>query len=390
MILENCSYEIRNYFNENVKNEYFYLREDYAKRFVNLIKRYGGNYSLFQIRRKGKTTFLKKDFAKIASKDFYVFYYSFMKKDSPENIFFDFKKKLFEFVYEVVCKNNGDFLKRKESFFTKLGFKILGSCFEFSKENKEIDFNETGLDDILNLFNEFKDKSLIMLLDEFQELGNNKKNESFVKELRTELDLRDQYIHCVFTGSSYNGLEGFFSKYNAPLFQFGTRLDFEDLPDDFISFCSTKFNENNPNLKVKEKDLLNIFYETGKFPLIILDVLKKMEINQNNNPYNFIKNNELYSEITIQKEKWISYNDLEKLILYRIVNEENKISGKESIIFYEKLLKTTVSENQINYVLKKLKNKNIILKDKQNWKLVDFGLSRFIKDFVHPENIINN
>lgn len=359
MILENCSYEIRNYFNENVKNEYFYSREDYAKRFVNLIKRYGGNYSLFQIRRKGKTTFLKKDFAKIASQDFYVFYYSFMKKDSPENIFFDFKKKLFEFVYEVVCKNEGEFLKRK-----------------------------TGLDDILNLFNEFKDKSLIMLLDEFQELGNNKKNESFVKELRTELDLRDQYVHCIFTGSSYNGLEGFFSKYNAPLFQFGTRLDFEDLPDDFISFCVEKFNEINQTLKVKEKDLLNIFYETGKFPLIILDILKKMEINQNNNPYDYIKNNELYSEITIQKEKWMSYNDLEKLILYRIVNEENKISGKESITFYEKLLKTMVSENQINYALKKLKNKNIILKDKQNWKLVDFGLSRYIKDFIHPENIL--
>lgn len=57
MILENCNSEIRNYLtNFKFKNDYLYERKEYAYKILNLLKT-GTSISLFDIRRKGKTTF---------------------------------------------------------------------------------------------------------------------------------------------------------------------------------------------------------------------------------------------------------------------------------------------------------------------------------------------
>lgn len=390
MILENCNSEIRNYLtNFKFKNDYLYERKEYAYKILNLLKT-GTSISLFDIRRKGKTTFLKTDIADLASKDMFVFYYSFMvdNLNNPEQVYLDFKESLFDFLFEVVLKENHKSIKKDETFFQKLGFKlnILNNGFEFNldKVKNSVDFKTLKLKDIFNTINEFKDKPLLLLLDEFQELGKNDEHIHFIRMLRTELDTRE-WVRAIFTGSSYFALENMFSKYDSPFFKFGLKLDFEDLGDDFVENCIKVFNRRNQKVFISDDkidELKKIFKENGSFPIFLIDVFYKMEYHQDNNYHHYLVDNQLNSEIEILHNQWKNLSELEKNILYRIANYPLKsVSTKEALDDYSKNMKTDLTFNQLNYCLKKLKEKQILFKEnKQSWKLVDQSFYRFIKE----------
>lgn len=107
-----------------------------------------------------------------------------------------------------------------------------------------------------------------------------------------------------------------------------------------------------------------------------------MEYQQDNNYHHYLVDNQLNSEIEILHNQWKNLSELEKNILYRIVNYPLKsVSTKEALDDYSKNMKTDLTFNQLNYCLKKLKEKQILFKEnKQSWKLVDQSFYRFIKE----------
>lgn len=130
MILENVSSVIRdrfykrnenNYFLNKMSLDYFYPRKDYASRIVNSLHSMSNSFSLFQIRRKGKTTFLLDDLADVASDRFYVFYYSFMRGNNLEDndLYQHFKKSLFDFLKTTICNQSIKVPKEKHIFIKK-------------------------------------------------------------------------------------------------------------------------------------------------------------------------------------------------------------------------------------------------------------------------------
>lgn len=125
-----------------------------------------------------------------------------------------------------------------------------------------------------------------------------------------------------------------------------------------------------------------MFIENGSFPIFLIDILFKMEYSKNLNPKDFLVDNQLNSEIEVLSNKWKNFTDLEKNILYRLVNYPFKaISTENALKEYNLNMNSNLTMNQLNYCLKKLKEKQILFKEnKQNWKLIDHSLYRFIKE----------
>lgn len=301
--------------------------------------------------------------------------------NNPQQVYNDFKESLFDFMIEVVLKKTTKIIKKENSFLSKIKLSIMNNGFEIDRLKEEVDFNEIKLKDILNIINEFKDKPLLLLLDEFQELGKHDDHIHFIRMLRTELDTRE-WIRCIFTGSSYFALENMFSKYDSPFFKFGLKLDFEDLGKDFVQHSIEVFNKRNRTNIENIDDYYNMFIENGSFPIFLIDILFKMEYSKNLNPKDFLVDNQLNSEIEVLSNKWKNFTDLEKNILYRLVNYPFKaISTENALKEYNLNMNSNLTMNQLNYCLKKLKEKQILFKEnKQNWKLIDHSLYRFIKE----------
>lgn len=424
MILENVSSVIKDRFykrNENNNSfnkkflDYFYSRKDYASRIINSLHSMSNSFSLFQIRRKGKTTFLLDDLADVASDRFYVFYYSFMRGNNLEDydLYQHFKKSLFDFLKTTICNQSIKVPKEKNIFIKKIG--LLSFNLEFDKEynEKEI-FEKMDLSDIFLLMGEYSDKPILFLLDEFQEIAKFKNSIDFLKTLRTELDIRKTYISCVFTGSSYNELDVLFNQYNHPFFRFTNKMDFPDLDNDFIYFCTDVFmnriketnsfnelmknfrkitlednNETNFNeddlKKWLNNNLIKIFNETGKFPVIIKDILQKLEITLNlENLNEYAIDHNLNRENEDNRKIWINLSQIERNILFRIVKNKNKIG---STLSEDGFLKG-VEKSKIDYAIRKLKQKNLILKEgKQSWLITDQSFKRYIDDYVHEKDL---
>jgi hypothetical protein len=78
-------------------------------------------------------------------------------------------------------------------------------------------------------------RRVLLLLDEFQELGVSKAHAHFIAALRTSLDKRSGQVCAIFTGSSDPGLRAMFADQRAPLFNFGDRIALEPLGRAFVA-----------------------------------------------------------------------------------------------------------------------------------------------------------
>lgn len=395
---ENLFNEIQKHQIGNIDKNVFYLpRKDFAKNLVKNLYKFGGSYSLFQIRRKGKTTFLLNEFANEASNYYYVFYYSFMNKNqnSYKELENDFKKTLLEFALTTIAGKVRNFDKitkhGEDKMLLSFGFSILNNFLKIEKNKKELIKNEEiesiSISDILTFINEYRNLPILLIFDEFQELArtDDKNVINFIRELRTELDKRKDFLQCVFTGSSWHDLEKLFSNYNSPFFQFGTKINFPDLNEDFIYHCLDVY-EKETKIKLNAKHFLQIFEETGKFPLVIIDLLKLMILNNNHDPFYFLNTNLIKHENDFLNKKWINLSDLEKVILFTIsCVKKEKISSKNNLIKFSQWLNQNISENKINYALKKLLTLQVIRKEKQKWFIVEKDFEDFIRNEIQNE-----
>lgn len=78
-----------------------YERKELAKNFLSLLDKGTISLILYEARRKGKTTFVLNDLAKVAKKDHYVFY-SFMKKGIKSDFRLTFLENLRKFFIEEI------------------------------------------------------------------------------------------------------------------------------------------------------------------------------------------------------------------------------------------------------------------------------------------------
>lgn len=384
MNIYNLSSNIRQYLEKKeLKNKYYFPRNKIAKNLTKVLKDGGDSFILLKERRKGKTSFLLNELSKEASEDFYVFYHSFMKELKDKTAKEDFVENLNKFIQEVVLQKENKFLNNKKIEYV-LKINML-KTFQLKVNGKiEKEINEDNLFDLFQVIKELSDKPILLLLDEIQEISlirSKNENIGFIKDLRTNLDMNKNKIKTIFAGSSFNDLSNMFQNYNEPFYKFGGRLTFKDLEDDFLEYC-IKIFEKETNKKLNFDDVKKIYEEVGKTPIDLIEILLDMEINDEDDikKYFHLSN---FKTLRQSKEIYQEMSEIEKVVIKRILFNGKMITSKNALEWMQNLTQQNeikITADNVRYAIKKLKEKNIIINDKNDkiWKIINYELIRFL------------
>ena len=312
--------------------------------------------TLFAPRRMGKTQFLLNDVKPKAEKlGFNVFYFSFMDRTSNElsNVF---TRELIHFLDVVDGKTNNLFDKLK-------AIDLMGVSVELQDKN-QTKLDELSLVQIINAITESSDKPVLMLLDEVQELARVSHTIGLIRSLRTGLDINQQKIKVIFTGSSTNGLRAMFNDNKAPFFHFAHPLYFPNLGKDFTDFLADIYHSRTGQ-EIDKNQFYELFERFNFTPLYMRSIAQDMIINPNlslrqASEYRITQMSELGDSVKI----WQELSSIEREILKSVVNGENALYSKEKRAYFAKALGIEdISSSTIQGKVRKLERKELITRN---------------------------
>ena len=299
----------------------YFHRPEYAAKLVNSLK--GGithAFTLFAPRRMGKTQFLLKDVAPLAEANgFNVFYFSFMADD--RNIPERFQTALQQFAQSI--QTGG----KAKSFISQIN-KIEAFGLGIERENAPAPtFSITEL--ISAIAN--TSRPTLLLLDEVQELARFTGAAGLIRSLRTGLDIHQDNVKTIFTGSSTNGLKTMFNNSKAPFFHFAHALDFPLLGKDFTDFLADIYHSRTGN-SINKTDLYRMFERLNHTPMYMRAIIQDMIINPDL-PLDAAADNRIAQMNTQNTESgvWQKLKPLEKAIMQDIAGtDDSSPYSKES------------------------------------------------------------
>lgn len=309
-------------------------------------------FTLFAPRRMGKTQFLLKDMKPLAEAEgFNVFYFSFMD-DASVSIAESFQQALYQFSRDIQATEG------VKSFLG--GIKrvdILGVGVERAEPKVDL------IPKISDLMHQIAMDNLpsLLLLDEIQELTRISEMEGLVRSLRTGLDMYQQQIKTIFTGSSANDLRMMFNNSKAPFFHFAHEIDFPVMGRDFSDFLADIYHQRTSKELDKEA-LYQIFEQVHHTPLYLRTMIQDMIINPElslevaaENRLEQIYGGSEYVSI------WNGLSPLEKEILQIVLTYPDGLYSKENReIMAHKLGLDALSTSQIQGGVRKLERKNLL------------------------------
>lgn len=248
----------------------YFPRSELARRLLSSLK--DGilhAITLFAPRRMGKTQFLLNDIKPNAEKiGFNVFYFSFMEKGEKE-LGETFTRAMLAFLDEI-DGNTANMLDKLKAI------DILGMGVELQEKSPEL--AELSLTQIINAIAKQSKKPVLMLLDEVQELARVKNTAGLVRSLRTGLDINQNKVKVIFTGSSTNGLRAMFNDNKAPFFHFAHQLDFPHLNQNFTDFLADIYHQRTQNC-IDKTEFYRLFERFHYTPLYMRSIAQDMIIN---------------------------------------------------------------------------------------------------------------
>lgn len=199
--------------------------------------------TIFAPRRAGKTSFLLKDLTPAAENVGYTVAYVdlWQTKLSPGvSIVRALEREPKNSVQSLVAKFNTP-IKKIKAKAEIAGTGIEGEVeLDNKKAQTEIALQIDSLIDKL-----CKNKPLLLLIDEAQELAKTKEHEAVATALRTSITRNQNRLRVVFTGSSRTQLAHVFSNSNAPLYSTGSAIaDFPQLNRDFVIYIAERFKQS--------------------------------------------------------------------------------------------------------------------------------------------------
>lgn len=334
--------------------------------------------TLFAPRRMGKTQFLLNDIKPNAeAMGFKVFYFSFMEQ-SEANIQKAFTLALMSFLNEVSQGKS----KLINALKTVKGVDMLGFGFELEHSKKE------DLPSIAHIIDELasrSDEPILLLLDEIQELARIKGTDSLIKSLRTGLDVNQNKVKVVFTGSSTNGLRAMFNNSKAPFFHFAHALDFPNLDKDFTDFLADIYTKRTGNTLDKDA-FYQCFARFNFTPLYMRSITQDMIINPELSLSEAvdIRLSQL-EESTDNNAIWSNLSELEKLLLILIANGETRIySQKTKAILSKQLGIENLSTSSIQGKIRRLIKMDLLTRTADNLlKINSSHLQTWILENTH-------
>lgn len=310
--------------------------------------------TLFAPRRMGKTQFLLNDIKPTAENmGFSVFYFSFMDNVQGE-IKAAFINSLMLFLDNATSGKN----KFTETLKQIKGVDVLGVGFSLNGEQNAAPITVSGL---LNELAEKSKKPILLLLDEVQELARIRGTDDFVRSLRTGLDINQNKIKVIFTGSSTNGLRAMFNDNKAPFFHFAHALDFPNLGREFTDFLANIYHQRTGK-EINKAAFYQLFERFHFTPLYMRSIAQDMIIN----PELTLEQAAEYrlgqmSDLGEMAQIWASLNLLEQQLLILLAGGEGATYSKETRKQLADILGVEdVSASTIQGKLKKLERMELI------------------------------
>lgn len=247
-----------------------------AKNYLNLlIAQPGRPIALFAARRVGKTFFLDHDLTPVASKSGWLPVYAdvWLQRISP----LDAINHALEEALDDATVPKGRVGKIAKTLVKKVGAgSVSVELGETPKRRALPAAPELRLDTLIARIAQETGKTVLLMLDEIQTLGETDSGDSIIATLRAVLHKRKSQVAAVFTGSSQSGLAKMMATAGAPMYQFTQMLDFPALGDDYLDLLANHFAKVHRGRKLKPDDLRRLFAKLGFKPALMKDLIKNM------------------------------------------------------------------------------------------------------------------
>lgn len=335
----------------------YFPRATYAKKLLtSLHDGITHAFTLFAPRRMGKTQFLLQDIAPMAEQmGFNVFYFSFMD-DNPDTLAERFQTALYEFATNKPTE-------KAKTFFA--GVKKIAAM------GVEIERNESPqiIPPISNIISHIANdkRQTLLLLDEVQELARASNTQDLIRSLRTGLDINQNQIKTIFTGSSTNGLKAIFNDSKAPFFHFAHSLDFPTLGQDFTDFLASIYEQRTGNITNKAA-FYQVFERLQKTPMYMRAIVQDMIVN----PVLSLEDAanirlEQMQELSDYSGLWAGLKPLDRVLLADIASGNTSPYTSASRTRYAEALGIdAVSTANIQGCLRRLERQDLVTRDTTN------------------------
>lgn len=345
-----------------INDPLYFPRQKLADIIIQSLKEGISNaFTLFAPRRMGKTQFLIKDIAPLAEQTgFNVFYFSFMEADGAA-----FHRALNRFAQSLQNAKKATNLINDISKIEILGVGI----------ERQHTIPTPTMQDEPPLFSHIvgqiaqNKRPTLLLLDEIQELAKQTGagNSGMIRSLRTGLDIHQNQVKTIFTGSSTNGLRAMFNDNKAPFFHFAHALDFPKLGSEFTDFLADIYQRRTGRESDKAA-LYHAFEDFQHTPLYMRAMIQDMIINPDLSieEAKCARLKEMHAGSDTARQ-WQQLSRIEQLIMQRIAQGQTALYTTQSrqaiaqAVGLENISTSTIQSN-----LKKLERKDLITRDSGN------------------------
>ncbi|MEK8034184.1 hypothetical protein AACH06_25440 [Ideonella sp. DXS29W] len=247
-----------------------------AGAYLEMLKAQPGRpLAMFAPRRVGKTFFLDNDLAPVAKKAGWLPVYAdlWLQKENPLAAI---NHALAEALDDATVPA-GELGKVAKTPVKRVG--VLGASIDLGDAPARAALPaspELQFDALVARLHAASGKTVLLMLDEIQSLGEVAGSEKILAALRAVLHRRRDMLGAVFTGSSQEAMARMLATAGAPMYQFAQLLDFPALGDEYLVALANHFSKVHPGKRLDLDDLRKTFARIGFKPRLLRDLVKSM------------------------------------------------------------------------------------------------------------------
>lgn len=239
-------------FGKAAEGAYFTDRTEDARRLsVNLT--HGINTILISPRRWGKTSLVKKVISEIEQPDIKPIFIDIFQCKSE----YDFYHAFATAVIKQTSTKMEEWIETAKSFLSNVSPKFsFGSDpmndFSLSFEWEPKNDSETDILQLPEKIAKKKNISIVICLDEFQQIADFTDSTTFQKKLRSVWQHQQNVTYCMF-GSKKHLMEYIFNDKSMPFYKFGDMMFLKKIPtEEWVTFICRKFQETGKNISISQ------------------------------------------------------------------------------------------------------------------------------------------
>lgn len=364
-----------------VTGEYFTDREEEIKTlFLDLAS--GQNVILYSPRRFGKTSLILEVIRCLKKEDCLCVYVDLFPISSRR----DFAQRLASAIAKDTSRKIEEVVQKIKNYLPRITPKIVlkGETdleFDLEFEDRELDIDRllTGLYDLPQDIAQKRNKRVVVVFDEFQQIGQIN-GEEIEKGLRSKIQHHNEVAY-VFMGSKRHLMERIFNDRSRPFYKIGKTFTLRKIPKEkFMIFITRRLKDTGMKM---ESTLIE----------------KVLELTDGHPHYTQMLMHEIWNEsypgktVTLDSIKsglaqvflhegdafialWDSLSPRQKNLLVALASDENILLYSQSaIIKYELGSPATVSKS-----LKILRNKEILEQEEGRYIFSDIFFKEWIKE----------